>query len=233
MRSHVTRGLPVAALAALGLPLGAPFAFAEKTPAYAITHARVMTVSGAVLENATVVFRDGVLLDVGANAVVPKDARIIDGTGLTVTPGLIDAYSGTGMPAARTGGAGGAAATQTPAANPIAPASHIHERFRPAEALRARDSGVTSVVPIPREGLVFGSASILNLVGQTTEGMVVKSNLALAGSMNNLQQRYPGSLMGVMAFYRQALPDGAWHRANVAVYEKSPSGRTATSQTKH
>jgi imidazolonepropionase-like amidohydrolase len=179
-----------------------------------------------VVENATVVLRDGLVVEVGPSAVIPKDARVIDGSGLTITPGLIDAWSGAGMPAARpAGGGGGAAAAATPAANPVAPASNIYERVRASEALRARDSGVTTIVPIPREGLVFGTASVMNLVGDKPEAMVVKSDLGLAASLTTLRQRYPGSLMGVMAYFRQALLDGAHHRAEVAAYEKAPAGK--------
>ena len=203
-----------------------PDALAGRTPSYAITKARIVSVSGAVLENATLVVRDGVLLDVGPSAAIPKDARVIDGAGLTLTPGLIDGYSGAGMPATRAGGGGSApGVAATPPPNPINPASNIYERVRAAEALRARDSGITTIVPIPREGLVFGSAAVMDLVGDRPEGMVVKANLALAASLTTLGQRYPGSLMGTMAFFRQSLMDGVYHRAEMAAYEKAPTGK--------
>ena len=216
-------------LGAVVFLLVAPSAQAAKTPTFAITKARVVTVSGAVIENATVVLRDGLVTDVGPAAVIPKDARVIDGTGLTLTPGLIDAYSGFGMPAARPVGGGGAgappAANTAPAANPISPASNIYERVRVAEALKGRDSGVTTIVPIPREGLVFGSAAVMDLVGEKAETMVIKQNFALAASIATLRQAYPGSLMGTMAFFRQALMDASYHRAEVAAYDKAPSGK--------
>jgi imidazolonepropionase-like amidohydrolase len=217
-----------AALAACALLL-APSAQAAKTPTYALTKIKVVTVSGAVLENATVVLRDGLVVDIGPAAVIPKDARVFEGAGLTLTPGLIDAYSGSGMPATRPsgGGGGGAApgAPSAPAPNPIAPASNIYERVRASEALRARDSGVTTIVPIPREGLVFGSVAVMDLIGDRPESMVVKANIGLGASLTTLGQRYPGSLMGTMAFFRQALLDGTHHRAEVAAYEKAPAGK--------
>ena len=230
MNRHPRPGLALRAVtglvgaALIGL---SPTAEAAKVPSYAITKAKVITVSGAVMDNATVVLRDGVVVDVGPSVTIPKDARVIDGTGLTLTPGLIDAYSGAGMPAARPAGsgAGGGAAAAAPAPNPIAPASNIYERVRAADALKARDSGITTIVPIPREGLVFGAAAVMNLVGERPEGMVVKQNIALAASLTTLGQRYPGSLMGTMAFFRQALMDGAYHRAEMAAYEKAPGGR--------
>jgi len=231
MNRHPRPGLALRAVTgtiAAALLLLSPAAHAAKIPSYAITKARVVTVSGAVMENATVVLRDGVVVDVGPSVAIPKDARVIDGSGLTLTPGLIDAYSGAGMPVARPSGGGGAGAgapAATPAPNPIAPASNIYERVRAADALKARDSGITTIVPIPREGLVFGAAAVMDLVGDRSEGMVVKPNVALAASLTTLGQRYPGSLMGTMAFFRQALMDGAYHRAEMAAYEKAPGGK--------
>ena len=64
---------------------------------YAITNARIITVSGAPIERGTVVVRDGVIAAVGAAAQPPGDARVIDGTGLTVYPGIIDANSTVGI----------------------------------------------------------------------------------------------------------------------------------------
>jgi hypothetical protein len=59
--------------------------------AYALTGARIVTVSGPVIERGTVVVRDGLIAAVGASVATPPDARVIDGTGLTVYPGVIDA----------------------------------------------------------------------------------------------------------------------------------------------
>src|SRR5437879_301592 len=68
------------------------------TDTYAITNARIVTVSGPVIERGTVVIRDGLIAAVGANATVPADARVIDGNGLTIYPGLIDASTSLGIP---------------------------------------------------------------------------------------------------------------------------------------
>src|SRR5215213_4676154 len=78
---------------------------------YAITNARIVTVSGPVIERGTVVVRNGLIAAAGANVTAPSDARVIDGAGLTVYPGLIDAYTNLALPEASAspspGGAGG------------------------------------------------------------------------------------------------------------------------------
>ena len=65
---------------------------------YAITNARIMTATGPVIERGTVVIRNGLIAAVGSDASVPPDARSIDGTGLTVYPGLIDSYTSLAIP---------------------------------------------------------------------------------------------------------------------------------------
>jgi predicted amidohydrolase YtcJ len=58
---------------------------------FAIRNARIVTVSGADIENGTVVIRDGKIEAVGTAVNVPAGAQSIDGRGLSVYPGMIDA----------------------------------------------------------------------------------------------------------------------------------------------
>src|SRR5215510_1967190 len=67
---------------------------------YAITNARIVTVSGPVIERGTVVVRNGLIAAAGENVSAPPDARVIDGSGLTVYPGLIDSYTNLALPEA-------------------------------------------------------------------------------------------------------------------------------------
>jgi imidazolonepropionase-like amidohydrolase len=71
-------------------------------PTYAITNARIVPVSGPVIEKGSVVMRDGVIVAVGANVPIPADAIVIDGTGLHVYPGLIDGHTNFAVPRPRT-----------------------------------------------------------------------------------------------------------------------------------
>src|SRR5215207_4240468 len=66
-------------------------------PTYVIRGARVVTVSGADIENATVVISNGRIAAVGANVTAPSGAQEIDGRGLTVYPGMIDLGTNMGL----------------------------------------------------------------------------------------------------------------------------------------
>ncbi|HEX7778999.1 MAG TPA: hypothetical protein VF424_07170, partial [Vicinamibacterales bacterium] len=114
---HFTRLTTIAVALALSLgsfDLDARPASASSAALYAIRGARIVPVSGATIDKGTVVMRDGVIVDVGANVTVPAEAIAIDGAELTVYPGLIDMAntsavepSDTGAPAG--GGGRGAA----------------------------------------------------------------------------------------------------------------------------
>ena len=75
-------------LAALPVVAGPPPA---PPPFYAIENVRVEVGDGTVLERATVVVENGTIVAVAESAAIPAHAWVIDGEGLTVYPGLIDA----------------------------------------------------------------------------------------------------------------------------------------------
>jgi imidazolonepropionase-like amidohydrolase len=94
----------------------------------AIRDARVVTVSGPTLAKGTVMIQDGVIAEVGESVTIPPDAWIIEGQGLVVYPGLIDALNSWGIAGATpettattTGRRGGAPGT--PATPPTTPAT--------------------------------------------------------------------------------------------------------------
>ena len=80
-------------------------ALAQGPSAVAIRNAKIVTVSGPVIAKGTVVVRNGLIEAVGENVQVPADAWVVDGEGMTVYPGLIDALSTVGMPGAAPVGA--------------------------------------------------------------------------------------------------------------------------------
>src|SRR6185436_13485051 len=111
----------------------------QQADTHAIVGARVITVSGAVYDSATVVMRDGLITAVGPAVTPPPGARVIEGKGLVVTPGLIDGLSAIGLPAPARGGSG-SGATPAPNPNPLAPQALALDRVRLAEVAKARDS---------------------------------------------------------------------------------------------
>src|SRR2546430_15147066 len=92
-------------LAALGMTLLTAPVFAQsvilnnpgKKPTVAIRNATIYPVTSAPIANGTIVFANGVITAIGTNATVPPGATVIDGSGLSVYPGLIDSGSQVGL----------------------------------------------------------------------------------------------------------------------------------------
>lgn len=63
--------------------------FAQDVP-LAIRGARVVTVSGPVIERGVVVVEKGRITAVGPDVAVPAGAAVVDGSGKTLYPGLVD-----------------------------------------------------------------------------------------------------------------------------------------------
>ncbi|HEY2962538.1 MAG TPA: amidohydrolase family protein [Pyrinomonadaceae bacterium] len=206
---------------------------------YAITNARIVTVSGATIDRGTVVIRNGLIAAAGANVSAPSDTRVIDGTGLTVYPGLIDSYTNLALPEASPspspGGGGGFFAAQ-PRPSPGGPNSTqppglqpevmVEEVIRPGgtEIESSRNIGITTALVSPRTGIWMGQSALINLAGDTPQEMIVRSPVAMHVSFTPLRGGYPGSVMGVFATLRQMMFDAQRYRDSMQMYERSPRG---------
>lgn len=245
MQVPIRRALP--ALAAIAV-LAPPLAAQRNVPrTYAITNAKLFPVSAPTIDKGTIVIRDGLIVALGANITVPADAQVIDGTGLTVYPGLFDSYGSIGFPTAPTGGGGrgaGAPAAAAPAgpvrggsgatfADPrgVDPELRAADTFRiDEEALDGpRSAGITTALTAPSTGVFQGQSALINLAGATTAAMVIKPAVAqhiafASGGRGGGGGGYPGSLMGVFAVIRQELLDAQRYHDIKAAYDKNPRG---------
>lgn len=77
-------------VAVVGLGFSRPTRVPQ-SQSFAVIHARVFD-GNSVNGNATVLVRDGLIAGVGPTVSIPSDVRVIDATGKTLLPGLIDAH---------------------------------------------------------------------------------------------------------------------------------------------
>ncbi len=211
-------------------------------PTYAITNARIVPVSGSVVERGTIVVRNGLIAAVGASVPVPADARTIDAEGHTVYPGFIDSYGSLGIPSQGGGGVGGGggrggggfAAPATTAAG-VTNSSYpvgLQPELSAVSQLRiggddftaANGAGFTAALTAPSFGIFRGQSALINLHGTDPNSVVVKSEVAQHIGFTGLRGGYPGSLLGVFAALRQQLLDAQHYRDIKAAYERNPRG---------
>jgi imidazolonepropionase-like amidohydrolase len=242
MRSRLTRwALVVAPLTGFATAAEAQIGVADRAApgTYAITNARIVPVSGPAIERGTIVVRNGLIAAVGASVTAPADARVVDGAGLTVYPGIIDALSNTAIPAPRQGTGGGgnpfqlvAAPEQAGAPNSLHPAG-LQPEIRAIDLLRfdadalepSRNAGITATLTAPRDGIFAGQSALINLDGNSAQDALVRSPVALHVGFTPLRSReFPNSLLGVFAALRQMLLDAQRYRDVNAAYARNPRG---------
>ncbi len=223
------------------LAIGLFFGATANGQSYAITNARIVTVSGATIERGTVVIRNGLIDAIGANMQAPPDATVFDAAGATVYPGFIDALSNLGI-AAPTGGQGGgggggqAAAAAAAAAAQSSSNSNYRAGLRPetmiedairggdAQFAASRNAGFTTALSTGRTGIFSGQSVVINLAGDSVSDLVVRSPFAQHISFVTIGGGYPGSLLGTFAALRQMFNDSRRLMENQKSYAADPRG---------
>src|ERR1041384_953038 len=71
----------------------ASVAYAQTSPETLIRNATVLTITHGTLQNTDVLLRNGKIAAIGKNLKASANARVIDGTGKYVMPGIIDCHS--------------------------------------------------------------------------------------------------------------------------------------------
>ncbi len=197
----------------------------------AITGARVHPVSSAVIENGTVLVRNGKIVAVGTNVTIPSDAERIDAAGKWVTPGLINSATQLGLIEVSQ-----IAGTRDDAArgrDNVAAAFTVWEGVNTQSVLiaPARREGVTSVVVLPNGGqLVSGQAALLNLVEGMPSDMVVKAPVAMFAQIQSPQGAGVGARGELLVKLRELIEDTRAFVRNRAAFERAETRDFAASR---
>jgi imidazolonepropionase-like amidohydrolase len=205
-------------------------AFAQDK-AVALKGGKLLTVSHGVIENGVIVMQGGKITAVGAAGAVsvPGDAQVIDASGMTIYPGLIDSETQLGL-------------TEISAENmtndlvelsdEIMPHMHTAEAFHAESALIpvARLNGITNAVVAPdSEDTLPGQDSFIQLWGASATEMLLIRDNALPLNFTGDQRRnkgpfdkrkYPSTRMGLAAQLRQAFIDAQDYKTKWSDYER-------------
>ena len=242
------RGLPALAagaflvLATTATHFTARRAAADEPRYFAIKNAKVVPVSGPPLEGATVVVAKGLITAVGKDAAIPGEAWVIDGTGLTVYPGLIDALTDVGLAApeapAEAAGGRGRRAGATPSPETLSKGPQDRPASTPwidaADEVKADDKkietwrtgGFTTALIAPKTGMFPGQGAVIDLAGARPGDLVVKPSATEQLTLNAPGGffGYPGSLMGAISYIRQVFLDADQDAQAQRIYAGSPRG---------
>jgi len=136
----------------------------------------VHTVSGPVIENGSVLVRNGKIVGVGKGLSAPEGYKVIDLHGQQVYPGMIDAASMLGLEKMST-----EEASDAEEMGLLNPQLHAITAVNPdsEQIPAARLNGITSAIEMPLGELISGQMSVIHLDSSTNDAMTVVPTTAI------------------------------------------------------
>ena len=136
----------------------------------------IITVTGNTYIGGTIVIQNGKILNVGDAALsIPKEAAIVDATGKTIMPGIVDTHSHLGGPQ------GG------DASNPLNPEVRAMDAINPTSDgfKKALAGGITTINVMPGSGhLMSGQTVYLKMrAGKIIEDLLITNEKGVTGGL--------------------------------------------------
>ncbi|WP_417319097.1 amidohydrolase family protein [Emcibacter sp.] len=178
----------------------------------AITGATILDGNGNMIENGVVIMNGGKIVSVGEGLDIPAEAKVVDGTGKWVTPGIIDVHSHLGVYPAPDHSS---TADGNEATSPVTADVWAEHSVWPQDTgfARALAGGITTLQILPGSANLIGGRGITlkNVPARTAEGMKFPGapyGLKMACGENPKRvygkKGGPSTRMANMAGYRKA-----------------------------
>jgi len=187
----------------------------------AIRGGKLLTITHGVIENGVVVMEGGKITAVGgAGTAIPRGATVIDATGMTVYPGLIDSETNLGLVEVE---ADQMSNDLVEPSDEIMPQMHVADAFH-SETQRipvVRVNGITNAIVAPgTEDSLPGQDIFIQLDGKDRDQMILQRDNAMPlnfsaeqrrrggrGEGGGISGRFPSTRMGLASQLRQAFLD--------------------------
>jgi imidazolonepropionase-like amidohydrolase len=191
---------------------------------------KLLTVSHGVIENGVLVMESGKINALGTTSSVklPKNAKVIDVTGMTIYPGLIDSETALGLTEIS---AEASTNDRIELTDEIMPHMHVYEAFHAESELIpvTRLNGVTNAIVAPDStDTLPGQDSFVQLAGPSAAEMLLVRDIAMPLNFTGEQRRneswekrkFPETRMGMAAQLRQAFLDAQDYQQKLTDYQQ-------------
>src|ERR1043166_3508208 len=196
----------------------------------AIKGGKLLTIMHGVIENGVVVMHNGRITAVGgAGTAIPAGAKIIDATGMTGYPGLIDSETRLGLTEIS---ADRMTNDEIEMSDEILPHMHVYDAFHAETALIpvTRINGITNALAAASsQDMLPGQDSFIQLAGASATEMLLIRDLAMPLNFTGDERRnkggfdkrkFPSTRMGLAAQLRQAFLDAQDYKSKWGDYDR-------------
>jgi imidazolonepropionase-like amidohydrolase len=190
----------------------------------AITNAKLYITPTKIIENGTLLLKDGIVINSGRNIPIPTNSEIIDIKGNSVYPSFIDMYSTFGVAKPKRASGNGRSPQYGPSREGFYWNDHIRSeqnaidvfKFDEKTAKSMLEQGFGVVNTHVEDGIVRGSGALIALDINSSDAKRIISGrsaqyLSFSRSVQT-RQSYPTSIMGSMALLRQLYHDADWYK---------------------
>ncbi|MBT8282985.1 MAG: amidohydrolase, partial [Muriicola sp.] len=197
---------------------------AENNNYTALTHARIYVTPTQIIEDGTLLIKDGKVVSAGTSVNIPSNSVVIDLKGKYIYPSFIDVYSTFGVEQPKRPSGGG----RSPQYDPTREGFYWNDHIMPeADAINSykyddksakalREAGFGVVNSHIQDGIARGTGVLVALKSEGNDAeRIVDDNSAQYFSFERSvikRQSYPTSLMGAMALLRQMYSDANWYQ---------------------
>jgi imidazolonepropionase-like amidohydrolase len=204
-----------------------PAAAANQT--VALKGGKLLTITHGVIENGVVVMQNGRITAIGgAGTAIPAGAKVVDVTGMTVYPGLIDSETHLGLTEIS---ADRMTNDELENSDEIMPHMHVYDAFHAESELIpvTRLNGITNAIVAPANSDTLpGQDSFVQLAGKSADDSLLVRDIAMPLNFSGEQRRngsrqsrkFPSTRMGLAAQLRQAFLDAQDYERHWADYER-------------
>lgn len=204
-------------------------AFAQHQ-AVALKGGKLLTVSHGVIDNGVLVMEAGKISALGpaASVKIPKNAKVVDTTGMAIYPGLIDSETALGLTEIS---AEDSTNDRIELTDEIMPHMHVYDAFHAESELIpvTRLNGITNAIVAPDStDTLPGQDSFVQLAGPSAAEMLLVRDIAMPLNFTGEQRRneswekrkFPQTRMGMASQLRQAFLDAQDYQQKFTEYEQ-------------
>jgi imidazolonepropionase-like amidohydrolase len=216
--------------------------FAQDKPV-ALKGGKLLTITHGTIDNGVLVLQGDKIIAVGSadSVSIPANAQIIDATGMTIYPGLIDSETQLGLTEIS---AEAMTNDLVEMSDEIMPHMHVYDAFHAESVLIpvARLNGITNAIVAPESAdTIPGQDSFIQLAGRDATEMLLIRDIAMPLNFTGNERRnkggfdkrkFPSTRMGLISQMRQAFLDARDYQSKWTDYERKKSDFAASSDEK-